>query len=128
MRNDFLLSKNGEGNTNVCIPTQSDTDAWMRQQEERYKRKCEQWVIERKKYTLPRLKKEISDAFLRQGECELLLPYNSTYEECRCAMENWEDLSSWATCQGVVLRLSDDKYDNMRMGRYRILTGKRVNT
>ncbi len=109
------------------IPTQADTDAWMRQQEEGYKRKCEQWVIERKKHTLPRLKKEISDVFLRQGECELLLlAYSSVHQEYKCAMENWEDLSSWATSQGVVLWLSDDKYDDPRLGRYRILTGKRV--
>ena len=125
MRSDFSSPLSGEWNTDVCIPTQADTDAWMRQQEEGYKRKCEQWVIERKKHTLPRLKKEISDVFLRQGECELLLPYGSTHQECICAMENWEDLSSWATHQGVVLWLSGDKYDNL-LGRYRTLTGKRV--
>ena len=110
----------------MCIPTQADTDAWMRQQEEEYKRKREQWVIERKKHTLPRLKRGISDAFLRHGRCELLLPYSSTYEECLCAVENWEDLSSWATRQGVVLWLSDEKYNNLQLGRYRILTGKRM--
>ena len=126
MRSDFSSPDKEEQNTDVCIPTQADTDAWMRQQEEEYKRKREQWVIERKKYTLPRLKNEISDAFLRHGRCELLLPYSSTYEECLCAVENWEDLSSWATRQGVVLWLSDEKYNNLQLGRYRILTGKRM--
>lgn len=126
MRSDFSSPDKGEGNTDIHIPTQADTDAWKRQQEENYRRKYEQWVIERKKYTLPRLKKEISDAFLRHGRCKLLLPYSSTYEECLCAVENWEDLSSWATRQGVVLWLSDDKYNNLRLGRYRILTGKRM--
>ena len=110
----------------IRIPTQAETDLWVANRQVEYMRQQQQRVVDRKERTLPDLKKDIADMFLRTGRCTLFLYYDSYHEYHLCAEENWDDIVSWAEKQGVVLEMSGEYTNAADNSLYRILTGKRV--
>ena len=110
----------------VRIPTQAETDILAANRRAEYEREQQQKVVDRKERILHALKKSIADMFLRTGKCTLFLYYDSYYQYHLCAEENWDELTSWADKQGVVLEMSGEYTDAVDNSLYRILTGKRV--